>query len=102
MRNAFGARVEGVHEQGGRLMHAFVHVGQAVLEIGEAGEKIPPYGFYLHTDDVDALYERAVAAGGVSILPPADQAYGDRMAIVEDPGGNRWFLAKRLENFESR
>ena len=98
MKNAFGARVEGVHEQGGKLMHAFVHVGEAVLEIGEAGEKIPPFAFYMHTDDVDGLYERAVKAGGISVLPPGDQAYGDRLAIVQDPGGNRWFVAKTRES----
>jgi uncharacterized glyoxalase superfamily protein PhnB len=98
MKNAFGARVEGVHEQGGKLMHAFVHVGEAVLEIGEPGEKIPPFAFYMHTDDVDGLYERAVKAGGISVLPPGDQAYGDRLAIVQDPGGNRWFVAKTKES----
>jgi uncharacterized glyoxalase superfamily protein PhnB len=97
MKNAFGARVEGAHEIGGKLMHAFVHVGQAVLEIGEAGEKIPPFAFYMHTDDVDAVYERAVQAGGVSILPPADQGYEDRLGIVQDPGGNRWFVAKTMQ-----
>ena len=51
---------------------------------------------YLHTDDVDALYQRALAAGGISFLPPADQPFGDRLAILQDPFGNRWFLAKRI------
>jgi uncharacterized glyoxalase superfamily protein PhnB len=55
-----------------------------------------PYAFYLHTNDVDALYHRAVAAGGISMLAPADQAYGDRLAVVQDPAGNRWFAAKRI------
>jgi uncharacterized glyoxalase superfamily protein PhnB len=96
LERAFGANVEGVHEQGGHLMHAFVRIGGAMLEMAEALEELRPYGFYLQTDDVDGLYHRAVAAGGVSILPPGDQAYGDRLAIIQDPAGNRWFAAKRI------
>jgi PhnB protein len=98
LERAFGAKVEGgVHEEGGHLMHAFVRIGEAMLEMAEAQQEgLRPYGFYLHTDDVDGLYHRALAAGGVSVLPPADQAYGDRLAIVQDPAGNRWFAAKRI------
>jgi uncharacterized glyoxalase superfamily protein PhnB len=65
--------------------------------MGEAQEdRLRPFAFYMHTDDVDALYHRALAAGATSILPPADQLYGDRLAILEDPAGNRWFAAKRI------
>jgi uncharacterized glyoxalase superfamily protein PhnB len=96
LKRAFGAKIDGVVEQGGRLMHAFAHIGEATLELGQAEEKTPSYGFYMHTDNVDAVYERALGAGGVSVLPPADQPFGDRLAIVTDPAGNRWFAAKRL------
>ena len=83
LKRAFGAEVEGLHEVGGRMLHAFVRIGEAMLEMGEAEEeKSRPFGFYMHTDDVDALYHRAMAAGATSILPPADQLYGDRLAIV--------------------
>lgn len=95
LKGAFDARVEGVHEVGGRMMHAFVRIGEAMVEMAEA-EGSRPFGFYLHTDNVDALYQRALAAGATSILPPADQPFGDRLAIVQDPTGNRWFAAKRI------
>ena len=97
LKRAFGAEVEGAHEVAGRLVHAFVRIGKVMLEIGEAEEKPRPFGFYMQTEDVDALYHRAMAAGATSILPPADQLYGDRLAIVADPAGNRWFAAKRIE-----
>jgi PhnB protein len=67
-----------------------------MVEMGETKEVLPPFGFYLHTDDVDAVYDRAMAAGAISIVPPADQPFGDRLAIVQDPAGNRWFAAKRI------
>ena len=95
LKRAFGAKVEGLHEQAGRMAHAFVRIGGAVIEMAESDDPSPrPFAFYLHTDDVDAVYHRALAAGAISILPPADQLYGDRLAIIQDPAGNRWFAAK--------
>jgi uncharacterized glyoxalase superfamily protein PhnB len=99
LERAFGARVEGLHEHAGRIAHAFIRIGGAMIEMAEAEEEpLRPFGFYLHTDDVDAVYHRALAAGAVPFLPPADQLYGDRLAIVQDPEGNRWFAAKRIES----
>jgi PhnB protein len=96
LKRAFDAKVEDVYEEDGSLVHAFVRIGQAMLEMSEAEEEIPrPFGFYVHTDDVDAVYRRAIAAGALSILSPADQAFGDRLAILEDPAGNRWLVARR-------
>jgi PhnB protein len=95
LKRAFGAKMEGVHEVGGRMVHAFVRIGGAMMEMAEAEkEGSRPFGFYMHTDDVDAVYHRAVAAGAISILPPADQPYGDRLAIVQDPAGNCWSVAR--------
>ena len=97
LKRAFGAKVEGLHEEAGRLVHAFVRIGEAMVEMSEAEEeRLRPFGFYMHTDDVDALYRRALAAGAISIVPPADQLYGDPLAILQDPAGNRWLAAKRI------
>src|SRR5262249_39171583 len=92
LKHAFDAKVEGVHEEGGHLVHAFIRLGEAIVEMAEAQESdVRRFGFYIHTDDVDAVYHHAMAAGAISILPPADQPFGDRLAIVQDPAGNRWF-----------
>lgn len=45
---------------------------------------------YAVTDDVDAVYEAAVTAGGRSMHPPRDEDYGGRSAAVADPEGNLW------------
>jgi len=96
LKRAFGAEEVGPrHEEGGRLGHAFVRIGKALIEMGDAETGARrPYGFYMYTDDVDAVYHRAVAAGAVSLSPPADQAYGDRIAVLQDPSGNTWIAAK--------
>jgi lactoylglutathione lyase len=47
-----------------------------------------PAGFQLYVTigDVDAVYARALEAGGVPVEPPADKPWG-RRAIVRDPDG---------------
>jgi PhnB protein len=96
LKRAFGAEEVGHrHEEGGRLEHAFVRIGKVIIEMGDIAEtERRPYGFYMYTDDVDAVYHRAVAAGAVSLLPPADQPFGDRIAVLHDPFGNSWIPAK--------
>jgi uncharacterized glyoxalase superfamily protein PhnB len=97
LQRAFGASIEGLHEHAGRIVHGFIQIGGATIEIGEPEKEVRPYAFYIHTNQVDTLYDRAVAAGGRSILKPADQAFGDRLAIIHDPAGNQWCIATRIE-----
>jgi uncharacterized glyoxalase superfamily protein PhnB len=42
------------------------------------------------TDDVDDLFERAVARGATAIRKPSDTDYGSRECAVRDPEGNLW------------
>lgn len=42
--------------------------------------------------EVDATYERALAAGGTPLEEPADQDYGGRSCGVTDPEGNQWSI----------
>lgn len=56
-----------------------------------------PVKLSLMVDDVDAAFERAVAAGATAVRPPADQFYGHRCANVSDPFGHVWMLAKEFE-----
>ncbi|MGI8578517.1 MAG: VOC family protein [Nocardioidaceae bacterium] len=45
---------------------------------------------YCVTDDVDAVFARAVAAGATVVREPADQDYGGRNCVLRDPEGNQW------------
>lgn len=45
---------------------------------------------YLVTDDPDAVFEAALAAGGTERRPMVDQDYGGRGGSVADPEGNDW------------
>lgn len=83
----------------GNVMHAEVRVGDSVIMMGEAGAEWTPIpaALHLYVEDVDATHARAVAAGAASLAAPADQFYGNRMAHLQDPSGNTWFLATRIE-----
>ncbi len=96
MKQAFAAEELSIHRgPEGDVVHAMVRVGGSVIEMGEAhGEWGPmPSMFYLHVDDVDAWYRRALAAGATSEEAPALQPYGERRAAVRDAHDNQWYLA---------
>jgi len=96
LKQAFGA-IEDARHLGpeGRVMHAQVRIGNAVLELGDPDPaESQPRTFYLYVDDADALYHRAVAAGATALTPPTDQWYGDRVASVQDSTGTLWYIAR--------
>lgn len=45
---------------------------------------------YLVTDDPDALFDAAVAAGASVVREMKDEDYGGRGGTVSDPEGNMW------------
>jgi PhnB protein len=99
LESAFGSVEVGRHQSpDGMILHAKMRIGDSVIELGESrGDSKPmPTAVYLYVEDVDALYERALQAGAVSVLPPTDQPYGDRNAWVKDPFDNMWYLATHL------
>src|SRR5579871_5609690 len=50
----------------------------------------PTQGVYVCVAAVDALWERAVAAGAAVVRPLADTHYGSREFSVRDPEGHVW------------
>lgn len=83
----------------GRIDHADVLIGDSLVMVSEADERYParPAVAMVYVDDVDATYDRALAAGSRSIMAAADQPWGERVAGVYDPFENRWWLASPME-----
>jgi PhnB protein len=75
-----------------------IRIGDSLVMISEVGvrEAMPAF-LYLYVDDIDATYERTLAAGGKSLEEPQDMPYGDRRCMVKDPGGNIWQVATHNE-----
>jgi PhnB protein len=87
----------------GTVMHAQVKVGDSVVMLGDARSqwKPMPSTLYVYVNDADATFQRALQAGGVSVMEIANQFYGDRMGGVKDPVGNIWWIATRTEDVAS-
>ena len=103
-KKAFGAvEVMRLPGKDGRLMHAAVEIGRATImladEMPEWGALSPkslkgtPVTIHLYVDDVDAFFERAVAAGATAKMPVADMFWGDRYGVLVDPFGHSWSVA---------
>lgn len=84
----------------GAVMHAEVRIGDSIVMMGEPMGDMPamPATMYLYVPDVDAVYRKALAAGGTSVREPADMFYGDRHGGVKDPSGNVWWIATHIED----
>ena len=52
----------------------------------------------LYVEDVDALWERAVAAGAEVRHPLQEVFWGDRHGQLSDPFGHRWNLARHVRD----
>ena len=57
---------------------------------------------HLYVRNVDAMFVRAVEAGATVLMPVADQFWGDRYGMLEDPYGHRWSIASRIEDLSPR
>jgi PhnB protein len=51
---------------------------------------------HLYTNDVDAIWNRAIAAGAEVRQPLHDAFWGERYGQITDPFGHRWGLAQHL------
>lgn len=92
--------VERFAAPGNRVGHAELRIGDSRVMLGDAhGEhKAMQAMLYVYVNDVDASYQRALAAGGTSVQAPTDQFYGDRSGGVKDPCGNVWYIATHIED----
>ena len=101
LKDAFGAvELYRMDRPDGTVGHAEVKIGDSPVMMGEAGGqwKARQSNLYVYVPDVDAVYKRALEAGGKSQMEPADQFYGDRNAGIEDPSGNFWWIATHQED----
>jgi catechol 2,3-dioxygenase-like lactoylglutathione lyase family enzyme len=97
---AFGLKRRFVHEAG---LYAEMDTGSTTLSFAAYGlaksnlpcgfrehnPSGPPAGFEVAftTDDVQAAYERALAAGAISAAPPVAKPWGQVVAFVRDRDG---------------
>jgi PhnB protein len=108
-KKAFGAIELMRHtDPNGRVGHAEITIGDSVImladEFPDFGARSPrsiggsPVGIHLYVEGVDALANRAIAAGAKVVRPVQDQFYGDRNGTLEDPFGHIWHISTHIED----
>ncbi len=108
-KKAFGAtEVLRMTDRKGKIGHAEITIdGVRVMvadEWPEGGVRSPqtlggtPVSIVLEVDDVDTVFDQAIAAGATAERAVADQSYGERSGWLVDPFGHRWSVGTRTED----
>jgi PhnB protein len=85
----------------GKVMHADFRIGSSVIYINDPFGPVSSTGnitLHIWSEDVDALWKRAVAAGAEVAMPLENQFWGDRYGNLKDPFGITWALAQHVED----
>lgn len=104
---AFGATEHGrIVLPGGRLIHVQLRIGDLRITLADEFPELESFGperlggtygaIYLHLDDVDTAWARAVGAGASIVRPLSDAFWGEREGQVRDLFGHRWGLTQHL------
>ena len=93
---------------GGKIGHAEIKIGDSPImladEYPEMGYKSPqslggsPVSIMIYVEDVDTIFDQAIAAGGKSQQAVQDKFYGDRSGTLEDPFGHVWHVSTHKED----
>lgn len=86
----------------GYVAHAEMRLGEEAIMLGSPGEQYRnpsrtgavTVAIHVTVDDVEAISERARAAGAQIIEPPTDQPYGGRRFGANDPEGHEWWFSQ--------
>ena len=110
-KRAFGAKEVMRIEQGGKIGHAQVRIGNSHIMISdeqpEARALSPktyggsPVRIFLYVRNVDTFVFRAVAIGARLLQLVDDKVYGDRSGSLEDPFGHFWHITTRKEDLSA-
>lgn len=92
----------------GKLLHAVIRIGDSPVmlvdefpdhnALGPKSLKGSPVTIHLYVQDVDAVFNHAVAAGAKSTMPVTDMFWGDRYGLLEDPFGHHWSVATHIRD----
>jgi PhnB protein len=109
-KKAFGAQEIGrlTAPDGKTVMHADLKIGDSHVfladEFPEMGCRGPEsvggtsVTIHMYVEDVDAAFNKAVAAGAQVRMPVSDMFWGDRYGVLADPFGHAWSIATHKED----
>lgn len=101
LREAFDAKVlRRFDRPDGSIMHVELRMNDTIVMIADATKTWTETVTQLHlyVQDAESTYQRALQAGGLSVLKPTrKEGDPDRRGGVKDPAGNTWWIATQEE-----
>jgi PhnB protein len=92
----------------GKIGHAEIKIGDSPImladEYPEMGYNSPqtlggsPVSLMIYVEDVDTIFNQAIAAGGTVKEAVSDKFYGDRIGTLTDPFGHVWHVSTHKED----
>ena len=78
----------------GKVSHAELTISGSTVMLGEISTEWTPLAasVYVYVADADSTYRRAVNAGSIAFMEPTNISESDRMAAIQDPFGNVWWI----------
>lgn len=99
LTSVFGAQeLRRMSGEEGKVAHAEVRLDDSVLMVADSAPAWPavPAHVHVYVRDVDATYQRALAAGAESVQEPVQKGDEDKRGGVKDAGGTTWWIATRV------
>jgi PhnB protein len=93
MKDVFGAEEQRIVPRSeGVIMHGELRIGDAVIMLADVTPEFiaRPAGIFIYVDDVKDTYNKAMAAGAVSLMEPVQMPYGFTCGF-KDRFGNDWW-----------
>lgn len=107
-KKAFGAVELFRMDHGGKIGHAEIKIGDSPIMLADEYPEMKylspktlggtPVSIMIYVEDVDTVYNQALAAGGTEVKALQDQFYGDRSGTLTDPFGHVWTVATHKED----
>lgn len=107
-KKAFGAVELFRMDHGGKIGHAEIKIGDSPIMLADEYPEMKylspktiggtPVSILIYVEDVDSVYNQALAAGGTEVKALQDQFYGDRSGTLTDPFGHVWTVATHKED----
>ncbi len=109
---AFGAteflRMDGPE---GRIMHAEIRIGDSVIMLADESTDVKvvspttlngtAISLMVYVEDVDTVFNQAIAQGAFPRRAVQNQFYGDRSGTLVDPFGHVWTISTHIEDLSA-
>ncbi len=82
----------------GKIAHGEVRIDDTVIMLTDAVEGWPaaPSHVHIYVNDVDAIFERALAARATIVKRPVQDGDADKRGGFTDAGGTTWWVSTQV------